>query len=156
MSKLQREHSRGELRSWLKLFQRTNLAERLPPTHEPSGMSPAGYANSLLAKFGTGLNDPQARPDSEAAAETREFRRWVDDRLKKNRRTILGETTDPDVVDYARPTNPFEQDSVPQATTVREFLREMGWDQPDPEPDPASTPTDSRYDPMWDEFLDGP
>jgi hypothetical protein len=116
-------------------------------------MSPAGYANRLLAKFGNAPTDPQARPDSEAVAETREFCRWVDDRLKTNRQAILREATDPDVVDFARPVNPFEQnEDVPQATTLHEYLREMGWDRPHP----ASTSTDSRYDPMWDQFLDGP
>ena len=134
MAKSERESSRGELRSWLIQFTRTNLADRLPPTHEPSGMSPFEYAKSLLAKFGTFMNDPQARPDSETVDETREFRRWVDDRLKKNRQMMLGEApTDPDVVDFARTSNPFEPcEDTPQATTVHEYLREMGWDQPDP------------------------
>jgi hypothetical protein len=182
MSKPERELSRGEWASWLKMVARTSLAERLPPTHEPSGTSPAEYASELLAELRNVASNFQARPNADVIAEVREFRRWVEDCLKRSRRTILAEaSTDPEVIDFARPPNPFDPiDDVASTTTPREYLQQMGWDQPKPvvtlddddlastvtlqeyleelgwsQPGPASTSNNAQRDPMWDEFLDG-
>jgi hypothetical protein len=152
MGKPERELSRSEWASWLKMVARTSLADRLPPTHEPSGMSPADYASALLEELRNVASDLQARPSADVIAEVRESRRWVEARLKVSRRTILEEGfTDRDVADFANRTNSFDHVDDVTPTMVSEYLQEMGWSQPGP----ASTSKNDLRDPMWDEFLDG-
>ncbi len=141
MSKPEPRLSRGQWRVWLKWVLQSGLLDRLPPRYEAEGASNVSTPEEVARELLTRLQDAELRGLSLAPVmiELQLFRSWVESRQKRTRQLILAEHASANV-----------------ARNWLENWAEAMISEPSAAP-PSLSPRGvmPRFDPMWDENLDG-
>lgn len=133
--------TRGQWRVWFRWILQSGLLEKLPARCDLEGHGGGETPGELARRLMAAIQDPELdrRARIKVLAEAQGFRAWVEDQLKANRKFLLAERA-------AETMDRGWLERWAQAELERRGREAAG---------PAAPAVKPRWDPMWDNELDG-